>query len=227
MPQTLYIILPISLVFALFSGFFNLRENPFSRVVSKTIASLLFVVAGILSFAHTTTKYSVLIIVGLICGMIGDIFLTFDDQMVNERDKHFFLFGGIAFAIGHIFYIVFFFNIVNSFNFGLMALIILLPVIMMIVSKIAEISAGKITMMLPFYFLIIALMAASTINFHILNNNIGSKLALSAGILFVASDIALIFKTFSKFKNNIVLVYFVLLTYYVAQGLFATMIFFI
>ncbi len=232
MPLALYIklsipLLSISLIFAILSGFFNLRNKPFFRIVTKTIASLLFVVAGILSFMNTKTPYDILIVFGLICGMIGDIFLCFDDQIVDEREKHFFLFGAITFVIGHIFYIVFFFDIVNSFNPWLIILIITLPVIMVIVSKIIKVSAGKMKLLMPFYYMLIALMATCTINFHILNNTIASKLALSAGILFVLSDIALMFKNFTKFKNHPFLVYFVLVTYYIAQGLFATMIFFI
>jgi|LSQX01.2.fsa_nt_gb uncharacterized membrane protein YhhN len=227
MPLALYIILPISLIFAILSGFFNLKNKPFFRIVTKTIASLLFVAAGILSFMNTKTPYDILVVFGLICGMTGDIFLCFDDQIVDEREKHFFLFGAITFIIGHIFYIVFFFDIINSFNYWLILLIIALPAAMIIATKLVKVSAGKMKMLLPVYFLLIALMATCTINFHIQNQNIASKLALSAGILFVASDIALVFKNFTKFKNHPFLVYFVLVTYYIAQGLFATMIFFI
>lgn len=227
LPLTLYIILPISLILALSSGYFDSKGFTFLRVVAKTLSSLIFVIAGALSLAFTSSKLAVLILTGLLFGMIGDIFLCFNNKVLIDREKQYFLFGALNFAIGHVLYIAFFFTIVSRFNLWLIILIVMLPIIMIVTTKLTGINAGKMFYAMPIYFLIIGLMAATTINFYILNKSIASILALSAGILFVLSDIALIFKNFSKYKDNIFLIYFVLLTYYSAQALFATMIFFI
>lgn len=219
-----YILLSTSIIFALASGLANIKEKPILRIIFKSIASLIFVLIGVLNFNSKIAQFSSLVSAALICGMIGDIFLCMNDKLIKIDYKPLFLFGAIVFALGHVVYIVAYLLMAKAFNYYLLFIVLACPIIIFILAKIFKINAGKLNLFAPVYFAIIGLMVASTINLYILNKNTFTAIGLAAGLLFLASDFALMLKNFSVLKNNKFLIYFVLFTYYLAQTLFATML---
>lgn len=74
-------------------------------IFTKTMASLGMVIGGILALSNGYAFYYLYIIIGLICGMLGDIFLELKKNYKNE-DLTYFNSGTTAFALGHIMYLV-------------------------------------------------------------------------------------------------------------------------
>jgi uncharacterized membrane protein YhhN len=76
-------------------------ESPISRLIIKTFLSSLFIIAVIVQ-DHSDTTYYVLLLLGLIFCLGGDVFLALPQERM-------FLFGLISFLVGHIWYISAFF----------------------------------------------------------------------------------------------------------------------
>ena len=74
-------------------------------IFTKTMASLGMVIGAILALSNGYAFYYLYIIIGLICGMLGDIFLELKKNYKNE-DLTYFNSGTTAFALGHIMYLV-------------------------------------------------------------------------------------------------------------------------
>ena len=76
-----------------------------SAIFSKTMASLGMVVGAILILIYGYSYVCLYIIIGLICGMLGDIFLEF--RKVYKQDSFIYFNSGMAcFAVGHVMYII-------------------------------------------------------------------------------------------------------------------------
>ena len=104
MLNTLIIVLAAILLPGLL--YYEKRVNQKGLLLTKTILSLLFVIAALLQ-PHPISVYYYCLLVGLTFCMGGDIFLAL-------RQKMMFLFGLIFFLIGQIFYIFGFFYVAQS-----------------------------------------------------------------------------------------------------------------
>ncbi len=100
-------LLIILLAAALLGGllYFEKKENRRGLLPTKTALSLLFITA-VLVQPHPTARYYHLLLLGLIFCLIGDVFLAWPQQRM-------FLFGLVAFLIGHVFYILAFFSVTH------------------------------------------------------------------------------------------------------------------
>lgn len=104
MPNILIIVLAAILLISLL--YYENRLNQKGLLLTKTILSLLFVIAAVVQ-PHPISVYYYCVLVGLIFCLGGDIFLALRQRMM-------FLFGLIFFLIGHIFYILGFFYVAQS-----------------------------------------------------------------------------------------------------------------
>lgn len=87
-------------------------------VIVKTVASFLFMATALVGLVtNAPTISSMFIVMGLLCGLIGDIVL--DLKVVYKNDNDIWLNTGMgSFALGHIFYFVGLFTFVsNDINF--------------------------------------------------------------------------------------------------------------
>ena len=109
MLNSIIILLAILLLAGLL--FFEKRENRRGLLPTKTALSLLFIVAALVQ-AHPTQGYAVLVMVGLICCLAGDVFLALPQEKM-------FLSGLVSFLIGHIFYVIAFFLVSDLNRFTL------------------------------------------------------------------------------------------------------------
>ena len=60
-------------------------QNGDGAIFSKTMASLGFVVGAVLAFGAGFYYYSLYILIGLICGMLGDIFIELRKMYPEEK----------------------------------------------------------------------------------------------------------------------------------------------
>ena len=221
----IYILSALSIILGTLSGYFNLRKNPTRRIFFKGLAALLFLAVALIAlYIKGSSLYSVLVLGALILGTIGDLYLCLNENIaIKEKATNLFLIGGACFFGGHILFSVVYLVSV-PFSLYLIPCVFVIPALLGVAVLVGrkKITLGKY---LPFAFaygFILNLMLVVTINAFIHNyNNAFGILSLVAGILFVISDGSLFFKEFSHLKGNPVLIYVVLVTYYIAQCLFA------
>lgn len=218
-----YIIASLSLISAVFSGYFNVKNRPMARTSLKTLASVLFLATAIFSMfqARKDTTYTVMVLTALTAGMLGDIFLSVDGLVIEKYRNYFKVIGAICFGVGHILFSAIFLSLVDSFEYFLLFIVGAIPVFLFIMSKIAKIDFGKFTTPVYIYSLMLSLMLITGINLYIQNGTVGSLMILIAAILFTISDSCLVLKEFAYNGTHKPLIYIVLITYYVAQNLFA------
>lgn len=221
----IYILAPLSIILGTLSGYFNLKDQPLYRIFTKGLASLLFIAIGLIATYITgASLYALLVLGALILGTIGDIYLCMNDKLaLKEKANYLFFIGGACFFAGHVLFAVVYLACV-PFNLYLIPAILVIPALLAITLILGKnkISLGKLTPFAFFYGIMLNLMLVVTINAFIQYPNTPfGIMSLIAGILFAISDGSLLFKEFSHLKNNKILIYVVLITYYVAQCLFA------
>ena len=90
--------------------FYKMNKNGFENVVTKIVASACFVIFAVLLSSLKTNvayygSYAIsFLIIGLVCGLVGDILLEFKG-FYPFHEKKFFTSGFITFMIGHACYI--------------------------------------------------------------------------------------------------------------------------
>jgi uncharacterized membrane protein YhhN len=218
-----YIIASLSLISAIFSGLFNIKDRPMARTSFKTLASVLFLATAIFSMyqAGKDTNYTIMVLTALTSGMLGDIFLSVDGLVFEKYRNYFMVIGAICFGMGHILFSAIFLSLVGSFEYYLLIIMAIIPILLFLMSKMAKINFGKFTIPVYVYSIMLSLMLITGINLFIQNGTIGALLILIAAILFTISDSCLALKEFAYKGRHKPLIYIVLITYYIAQNLFA------
>lgn len=194
-------ILPLLILVTSVLYIFIIPDDPFLlKLLFKLIPMWLIITYAILQIRHNRSKTSWIILTGLVFSMFGDGTL------------HWFLIGLSAFLIGHIFYIIGFFN---EWRFSFIRALSIIPIGIygilignVLVSNLSE--KGNSTLLVPviLYIIVISLMAW----FAIMS---GNKWAMVGSILFVVSDSILAWNRFvSDVPYSSVLI---MTTYYTAQ----------
>lgn len=218
-----YVFASLSVISAVLSGYFNTKDRPMARTSFKTLASVLFLATAIFSMKHAgkDANYTILVLTALTAGMLGDIFLSVDGLVFDKYRSYFMIIGAICFGIGHILFAIIFLSLVDSFNYYLLAVAVLVPALLYIITRIKKMSFGKLKIAVYIYSVILSMMLITGINLFIQNRTVGSLLILIAAVLFTLSDSFLAVKEFAYKGRHKGLIYIVLLSYYVAQNLFA------
>ncbi len=207
----------------------------YKSLVLKMICASLFVLAGFLCVAISGNRsdYAKFIIIGLIFGWFGDLFL----HIISEKVV-FFLLGMFSFLIGHIFYIQAYILEIKSITgvssfinaYEAMAAVIILGAFI-IYSIIKKMNYGAIIVPGLLYASALTLMLVKATSLGILLIRIGAPYAaLAFAILFIGalffmlSDITLAYIHFSGKEKNFKLKVFNIVTYFAAQVLLASSI---
>lgn len=191
-----------------------------SSLFIKMVCSTVFVLFGlyVLQFGQNKT-YGMQIFIGLICGWVGDIFLTmgpFFPEGNKRIENTITILGGLAFFAGHILYIVAFFSVSEKKTALFLILYFVTLAIEIVLKQILRLKMGGMTIPILVYAMMVTLMFTS-----------GVVAGLSAGIpalcvgagLFLLSDLTLGVKTFSPKFNTLPVRILYLTAYYVAQML--------
>ena len=185
---------------------------------AKSIASLMFVGAGLINLVYcrrkeTNVKFPVWMMVALTCAMLGDIFLVLN-----------FYLGTALFAVAHIFYFVSYSMLekVNrrDFIFGLSISVIAISIILWI--PFLDFGGAIMQGVCCTYAIIISFMVGKAISNLLKEKNHVNIIIVIGSILFFFSDLMLMLDLFGNIPAAS---YLCLGTYYPAQFLLAFSLF--
>lgn len=203
----------------------------------KMVCATLFVSTGLLSMtiASNNTSFARVMIIGLVLGWIGDLFLHFNGKVG-------FGIGFIAFLAGHIVYIKNYIDTLSSYegynHFNTVEIIacgILLVIALVFAKKFnVQFSTKILKIAVIVYTIILVLMfikaTALGVSYYLsgAEGGIGALLTLFFGALFfVASDATIGILMFGGQKRNRPLKIFNIATYFAGQMLLAASILFV
>lgn len=224
----LYIAGGLSVMTALASGFFHVKEDASKRLVCKLIASLLFCAVGFaaLYIKGSFSAYGIFVMAALVLGLLGDIFLCMKGLAADNKVMFFNAIGFFCFMMGHIAFATIFLSVVKFKLYILPVMLagIVAPGLLMLFKVL---NARKLNIALLIYGAVIGVMVMAAVNIYANypGTTVGA-LSLTAAILFAVSDLTLSVREFGNFKNKAPLIFIVLSTYYIAQCLFAITIVF-
>lgn len=197
---------------------------------TKTIASLGFVFAAIISIAYfEVEKYFIFVITGLVCGMIGDILL--DLKRLYKQDSEVYLnYGMLAFGLGHIMY---FMAISNAYGFtgamignifiSLAVALAVSALIVFVCARFMNLDFGKFKWQSFAYSTVLVFVMMLSLICSIKNSQMW---IMTAGfIAFFASDLVLSTQYFGGREENIPLTIINHVLYYGAQVLIVGQLF--
>ena len=197
------------------------------KLYTKTTTSLLFVVLCIFSYLYSKGDiiYFSLLLAGLLCSLLGDVFLGIQSKDKRPLNKMFLL-GLISFSFTHIFYISAFSHIypLNIKDIFFSLLMIFIVIIFLISRKNFNFQGFFIPTCI--YSILISLMFCKCISTSLfLGRSIVSLLLILGSTLFVISDIILSFIVFDGKNTNYISI-LNLTTYYIGQFLIASTVIF-
>ena len=189
-------------------------EKYVPAVILKGTASLMFVLLG-LGYRSLSGKY---IFLGLLFGMIGDILLNLRFVFPKSGQK-IFLIGIVAFLTGHILYLVSLLpHAVHPLRYILIGAVVAGTLLLYIFKTMDVKPAFKIFGV--FYLGAVFIMTSIAIGIAVADPSMKNIIYAVGAVLFTASDVVLIFNTFSgvtKFSLRITN----LSLYYIGQILIA------
>jgi uncharacterized membrane protein YhhN len=223
------IVISIAILLLPFYIYFKSKKYDLKELFLKTAISFLFIVLALIATYNSDkfTIFNILIIIGLLLGLFGDIFL--DLKFVDkERTVGYTYAGFIVFGIGHILYIT---ALIMNYYINGGILFIILPIILTIVlsfitillEKPLKLEYGKYKKISFLYAICLfgtltfSLFLAIQNKFEILPLN----LFLVGAVLFVISDLVLSGTFFGKGKERPIDFILNYVTYYGAQFIFA------
>ncbi|MDO4940490.1 MAG: lysoplasmalogenase [Erysipelotrichaceae bacterium] len=191
-----YLIILCFLLMAIFI-YFEKNEKYKLAVLFKGLASLMFVVLGILcGIQNIDMEFSKLVKYGLILGLIADILLNLR-FVFKQKGKIVFLVGILVFLAGHILYLCALLPKCRNLLVSIIVAVILTVVILLwIFSKIEAQKAFKIFGV--FYIGTIVFMNCVAMSNLISDYSIANLVFVIGAISFLISDIVLILNTFGK-----------------------------
>ncbi len=213
-------LLGLSVLAAIVFILLRVKKGGVAGLLGKAVASFSFIALAAFSFLTLSNDLAgILILLGLLSGLVGDILL--DLKVMNENNFTPYLNSGmISFFIGHIFYIfgvlvLVGFNI--SLTFILIAILasIVITALIFIVSGKMKLNFGKFLIQSISYALILVFMTILTIYLAV-NNSIFIVLSVGMG-LFLLSDLVLSMQYFGGKEKNKVMIVVNHSLYYAAQ----------
>lgn len=191
------------------------------RTIFKTITSLLFIGICISRYSSSNDfTYFILILMGLIFSLFGDIFLIFENGSNKSMSKDF-IYGLLSFSIAHIFFSLCFVSLTSLTIYDILFTAILSLSSLLILKSIKNFNFKGVFRYVAFYAVIISFMFIKSISLYLAGfDNFGVFIVMIGALLFVVSDLILSFVYFykdcPKFMAGLNL-----LIYYIAQGCIA------
>lgn len=192
----------------------------------KGCASAFFVLLGLVCYTQNSTSFGKLIFIGLILGMVGDIFLNLRNQYDGAASRKIFAIGILAFLSGHFFYIAALIRqntaiILFSAIFTAVISVLSIPPLM---KRIDAPSKGL--KIFGYVYLIIVIAMFSCALSLLIKSGVSplSVMFTVGGLLFTVSDFIMIYYSFGKKIRPLRAIN--LLSYYAAQLIIALCILF-
>ncbi len=190
----MYILIPLCLILAGVFLWMEKQEKFVPAVILKGLASLCFVLLGLL--ASPGTQMAKLIVTGLILGCVADVMLNLR-WVFKEKGQLIFLVGILVFLSGHVFYLAAILQICTSKLLCILIGIVLTGLLMIwIFKRITAKKAFKIFGV--FYIGAIMILNCVAIGNLIAAPNAFNVIFAAGAVLFLVSDIVLILNTFGS-----------------------------
>lgn len=208
----------------------RVKKTDCRAAVAKAVASLFFILTALAAAyangSEAVYKYSLFIAGGLVCGLLGDIWL--DLKFVYPQDGDFLTYAGfLSFAGGHFLYTA---AVAVGIGFDYRALLcalaagILAAVVIYFTEKPMKLKYGKFKLISCFYAAVlfgITVFCVSTAIFVEANRTV--SIVMSAGaVFFIISDLILSGTYFGEGKNRPFDIVTNHVTYYIAQFVIAS-----
>lgn len=177
--------------------YFEHKEKYTIAVVLKGLASLCFVILGILSNIQSLDmRFCKFVKIGLVLGLIADIMLNLR-FVFKKKGKIVFLVGILVFLAGHVMYIVAMLPNLLNVSLAIIGGVVLAAILLVwIFSKIEAAMAFKIFGI--FYIGAISIMNTCAFKLVLEACTPGRLMFLIGAISFLISDVVLILNTFGK-----------------------------
>ena len=194
-------------------------------VFLKNATSIFFILTAVCGIVKNSAswKYGLLIVVGLVFGMLGDIYL--DQKWVYPKDMKQYLYAGfICFGIGHLFYIP---ALVTTAHISMKLMII--PVIVggvvavgnLLLEKPMKQKFGEYKAIVTVYSFILAAMVATAVVAAFVSKHPAFIVYAIGSVLFLVSDLVLSPMYFGEGKNTPTNFIVNHVTYYLGQYMIA------
>lgn len=166
-------------------------------VALKGTASLFFVLLGFLGLSIATLPtFAKVVVAGLVFGLIGDVCLNLR-FVLEKAGQKIFLGGILAFLIGHILYLVALVPLAAKLWVWLIVgVFVAAALLYWILTSVEAEKAFKIFGVV--YIGAVVLMTAVSVGVYVTRRTPGALLYMIGAVLFTASDVILIFNTFTK-----------------------------
>lgn len=212
----------------------RIRKGGIFGLLTKTIASFMFVISSLYGLMKNPSVFALLICIGLICGMVGDIVL--DLKIIYKQDSDIYLNSGMtAFGIGHIFYISALILCISSFGFSelykplciAIAISIVLTIFILCITKLMKLNFGKFFYQSAIYTLLLVTLSCLSIVFSIWYNFSNLWFFASGSVLILISDLILSLNYFGGKEDDKALIFLNHIIYYIGQILIACFVMFL
>ena len=197
----------------------------------KMASSLCFLLTGVFAVIAKPdiAPYGVLIIMGGILGLCGDV--TLDLKYIYPNDSHPYLNSGfIFFAIGHIFYsgaMIVYYQLEWLWVLACVAVAFVIAVGNVLSGKMLKLDFGRYKGIVILYSTILAATALISILAAVVTGTTAMIIFAVGAVLFLLSDVVLCFTYFGKGWDKAPHIFINHLLYYAGQFLIASTIVFI
>ncbi len=195
--------------------------------ILKGCAAFFFVLLGLYYYFKHPADGAILIVIGLVLGMIGDIFLNMRNLYEGAKSNKIFAVGILAFLSGHFLYIAF---LIGQASEKLIIALILTAILSLLsipplMKQITAPSKGLKIFGYVYLVVVIAMFSCSAAMLLAKGMSLLTIVFVIGALLFVVSDFIMIYYSFGKKIKPLRAIN--LLAYYVGQLLIATCILFI
>ena len=193
----------------IFAAAFTIRRGTKTDAVSlvlKAAASLFFILLGMFGLVfNASSSFSLLAAAGLVCGLIGDVFLDLKFVYPQDEDLHTFT-GFGAFMLGHLFYICFMLfsygpvltGVLIAFGAG-----ILVGILIYVTPALMKLNYGKFRAISSIYAGLLVFTTVYALCLELMTGSSTAKLLFFIGlVLFLISDLILSQIYFGNEKNT-------------------------
>lgn len=232
-----YVLLSAGIISCIAFNVLRVREGGVKALLIKGLTSVLFVSCGaaaaMMNTASENFSFALLVIVGLVFGLMGDIWL--DLKWVYPQDNDIFTFAGFgAFMTGHIIFLAgLFINYVDFTQIKYIIIPAILAVVLavgtLVIEKPMKMVYGKFKAITAIYGFVLAFMTFLSASLAMMNKfeNMTLNFMFAGGVFFLISDLILSGTYFGEGKRRPVDVITNHTTYYTAQFLIAASLMFI
>lgn len=223
-----YLSLVAGIIAAIVFLIVRVKKGGVAGLLAKTVASVLFIITSFAALQSNPNGYDwfTFVALGLIFGMIGDIVL--DLKVIYAESSDIYLISGMgAFTIGHIFFIVGM-GIKYGIHWAVPVVALVVGVTAVLIGPKLKLEYGKFKIPSMIYGFTLAFTACMSGYVMVATEFATAYVIMFVGSLFfLISDLVLSTMYFGKDKNTPANVIINHATYYIAQLLIASTVFFI